>query len=98
MFEENKLLKLDDITKLEHLKLVFLFKNGDLPNELNTLFKLNVKIHQMQVKGASALLRSIQLLLTVDLLGIPHLLHGMNVSNQLKTFMKKLYINSYKCK
>ena len=40
MFEENKLLKLDDI-KLEQLKLVFLFKNGDLPNELNT-FKLNV--------------------------------------------------------
>ena len=30
LFEENKLLKLDDIIKLEQLKLVFLFKNGDL--------------------------------------------------------------------
>ena len=35
MFEENKLLKLDDIIKFEQLKLVFLFKNGDLPKELN---------------------------------------------------------------
>ena len=42
LFEENKLLKFDDIIKLEQLKLVFLFKNGDLPNELNNLFKLNV--------------------------------------------------------
>ena len=42
LFEENKLLKLDDIIKFEQLKLVFLFKNGDLPKELNTLFKLNI--------------------------------------------------------
>ena len=34
----------------------------------------------MQIKGTSAFLRSIQLLLAVDILGILCLLHGMNIS------------------
>ena len=33
LFEENKLLKLDDIVKFEQLKLVFLFKKGDWHEE-----------------------------------------------------------------
>ena len=37
--------KLDDIIKIEQLKLVFLFKNGDLPKELNNLFELNVNTY-----------------------------------------------------
>ena len=45
LFEENKLLKLDDIIKIEQLKLVFLFKNGDLPKELNNLCELNVNTY-----------------------------------------------------
>ena len=45
LFQENQLLKLDDIIKIEQLKLVFQFKKGDLPNELNNLFKLNVNIY-----------------------------------------------------
>ena len=87
MFKENKLLKLDDIIKFEHLKLVFLFKNVDLPKEFNTVFKLNINtlIHGMQAKGVSAFQRLIQLLLALDHLGILLLLHGMNVSNQLMT-------------
>ena len=104
LFEDNKLLKLDDIIKLEQLKLVFLFKNVDFPNELNALFKLNVysyntrnelnALFKLNVysyntrnasKGGSAFLRYIRLLLAVGLLSIPHLLLGMNVSNQLKT-------------
>ena len=40
LFGENKLLKLDDIIKFEQLKIVFLFKNGDLPKELFTLFEI----------------------------------------------------------
>ena len=48
LFEENKLLKLDDIIKVEQLKLVFLFKNGNLPKELNTLFKLNINTYNTQ--------------------------------------------------
>ena len=63
-------------------------------------------MHGMQAKGVSAFQRLIQLLLALDHLGILLLLHGMNVLNQLmtksinqlKNFMKKLYINSYKCK
>ena len=86
MFEEDKLLKLDDI-KFEQLKLVFLFKNGNLPNELNTLFKLNVNSYNTRnaSQGVSAFLRLIQLLLASDHLDILLLLHGMNVSNQLMT-------------
>ena len=45
LFEENKLLKLDDIIKFDQLEIVFLFKNGDLPKELNTLFKLNINTY-----------------------------------------------------
>ena len=45
LFEENKLLKLDDIIKIEQLKLVFLFKNGELPKELNNLFELNINTY-----------------------------------------------------
>ena len=41
LFEENKF---DDI-KIEQLKLVFLFKNGDLPQELNNLLELNVNTY-----------------------------------------------------
>ena len=114
LFEENKVLKLDDIIKFEQLKRVFLFKNGDLPKELNTLFKLNINTYNTwnASKGVSAFQRLIQLLLPLDHLGILLLLHGMNVSNQLMTlristyqsinqlkkFMKKLYTYSYKCK
>ena len=43
------------LNKIEHLKLVFLFKNGDLPKELNNLFELNVNTYntRMQVKEVS---------------------------------------------
>ena len=64
----------------------------------------------MQAMGVSAFQRLIQLHLALDHVGILLLLHGMNVSdqlmtlrvfksiNQLKNFMKKLDINSYKRK
>ena len=39
----RKIKKLDDI-KIEQLKLVFLFKNGDLSKELNNLFELNAVV------------------------------------------------------
>ena len=41
MFFDNKLLKCDDIICVEELKLVFDFKNKNLPIEILDLFKLN---------------------------------------------------------
>ena len=38
LFLSNNILKFQDIIKCEQMKLVFQFKNKDLPNELNELF------------------------------------------------------------
>ena len=40
-FRNDKILKLDDIIKIEQLKLVYDFKNNKLPDDLSDLFKLN---------------------------------------------------------
>ena len=45
MFFDNKLLKFDDIICVEQLKLVFDFKNINLPIELLDLFKPNSDIN-----------------------------------------------------
>ena len=45
MFLDNKLLKIDDIIKVEQLKLVFDFKNKNTPIDLLDLFKLNSDIN-----------------------------------------------------
>ena len=112
LFEENKLLKLDDIIKFEQLKIVFLFKNEDLPKELNTLFKLNINTYNTQNASKGGL--SIPKINTTSF-GIKSLRYSAPVTwnefiksindfkdiksiNQLKNCMKKLYINSYKCK
>ena len=112
LFEENKLLKLDDIIKFEQLKLVFLFKNGDLPTELNTVFKLNINTYNTRNASKGGL--SIPKINTTSF-GIKSLRYSASVTwneciksindfkdiksiNQLKNCMKKLYINSYKCK
>ena len=61
LFEKNKLLILD-IIKIEQLKLVFLFKNGNLPKELNNT-------RNASPKEVSKFKKRIQLLLVIDHLG-----------------------------
>ena len=112
LFGENKLLKLDDIIKFEQLKIVFLFKNGDLPKELFTLFELNINTYSTRNASKGGL--SIPKINTTSF-GIKLLRYSASVTwneciksindfkdiksiNQLKNCMKKLYINSYKCK
>ena len=102
LFEENKLLKLDDIIKFEQLKLVFLFKNGGLPKELNTLFKLNINTYN--TRNASKGVPSIPMINTTSF-GIRSLRYSASVTwneciksindfkdiksiNQLKNVMK----------
>ena len=53
MFFDNKLLKFDDIICVEQLKLVFDFKNKNLPIELLDLFKLNSDINSHITRNVS---------------------------------------------
>ena len=52
-FLANKLLKIDDIIKVEQLKLVFDFKNKNLPIDLLDLFKLNSDINSHITRNVS---------------------------------------------
>ena len=53
IFFDNKLLKFDDIIKVEQLKVVFDFKNKNLPIDLLDLFKLNSDINSHITRNAS---------------------------------------------
>ena len=44
LFKDNKILKLNDIIKIEQLKLAYQFKNNSLPNDLRKLFQSNINI------------------------------------------------------
>ena len=48
LFKKNNILKLDDIIKIEKLKIIFEFKRNNLPNDLNTLFLSRSSIQQNQ--------------------------------------------------
>ena len=50
LFLNNKILKVREIIKLQHLKLVYEFLNNSLPDDLKTLFKLNSDIHNHQLR------------------------------------------------
>ena len=53
MFLDNKLLKFDDLIKVEQLKLIFDFKNTNLPIDLLNLFKLSSDINFHVTRSAS---------------------------------------------
>ena len=53
MFCDNKLLKFDDLIKVEQLKLIFDFKNKNLPIDLLDLFKLSSDINTHITSSAS---------------------------------------------
>ena len=53
MFLDNKLLKFDDLIKVEQLKLIFDFKNKNLPIDLLDLFKLSSDINSHITRSAS---------------------------------------------
>ena len=53
MFFDSKLLKFDDIIRVEQLKLVFDFKNKNLPIELLDLFKLNSDVNSHITRNVS---------------------------------------------
>ena len=50
-FINDKILKLDDVIKIEQLKLVFEFKNNNLPDDLSDVFKLNNQTNSLQTRN-----------------------------------------------
>ena len=94
------------------MKLVFHLKKGDLPNELNNLFKLNVnsyntrnaskggliipKIHTTSF-GNRSLRYSASVLWNECIKSIKDFNNIKNI-NHLKSHMKKLYLKSYQSK
>ena len=53
LFIENKILKLDDIIKSQLMKIVFDFKNQNLPEDLSKLFTLNSEINNYCTRNVS---------------------------------------------
>ena len=53
MFLDNKLLKFEDLIKVEQLKHIFDFKNKNLPIDLLDLFKLSSNINSHTTRSAS---------------------------------------------
>ena len=52
LFCDLQLLKVDDIIKIQQLKLIFEFKNNMLPSELNKLFKLTNQNHNYETSSS----------------------------------------------
>ena len=50
LFIKNKILKIRDVIKLQHLKLVYEFIDGKLPLDLTTLFKKNCQVHNYHLR------------------------------------------------
>ena len=51
LFFDNKILKFEDIIKLQLMKLVCDFKNNNLPDDLKQLFTLNSEINKYQTRN-----------------------------------------------
>ena len=45
LFADNNILKFKDIIQMEQIKIVYEFKNKNLPVELHNLFRLNSDVH-----------------------------------------------------
>ena len=51
LFIDNKILKLDNIIKSQQMKLVFDFKNNNLPDDLSKMFTLNSNINKYNTRN-----------------------------------------------
>ena len=69
LFIDHEILKLDEIIKLNQLKLIFDYKNNLLPGDIQSLFNLERNIHTYETSGISK-----------DLLYIPSILSSMVIN------------------
>ena len=53
LFLNNEILKIDEIIKLNQLKLIYDFKNNLLPGDIQSLFNLERNIHSYETSGVS---------------------------------------------
>ena len=88
MFLDNKLLKFDDLIKVEQLKLIFDFKNKNLPIDLLDLFKLssdiNFHITRSASKGCMFIPQIKQLILELNHSGTQRQYYGIILLNVMK--------------
>jgi len=112
LFLDHEILKLDEIIKLNQLKLIYDYKNNLLPGDIQSLFNLERNIHSYETSGISK-----------DLLYIPSIqssnygnkslkfqgpylwnktvkaypnLNDVNSSYRFKHFIKSIFLTSYK--
>ena len=108
LFKENKILKLNDIIKIQQLKLAFKFKNNTLPNDLCTLFHCNINIFNTRnmVQGGLKVPKittvsygNRSLRYNVPLAWNDFIkdldLNKLKHLNHLKSYFKKITLNSY---
>ena len=108
LFKDNKILKLNDIIKIQQLKLAFQFKNNALPNDLRKLFHCNINIFNTRnmlqgglkvpkittVSYGNKSLRYIVPLSWNDFIKDLDFNKLKNL-NHLKSYFKKITLNSY---
>ena len=112
LFIKNELVKLEDIIKIEHLKLVFDFKNKNLPNDLQNLFQYNNEIHTHvtrnvkneglyvpQINTSSYGINSIRYCAPViwnTLVKYNNEVNNVKTTSMFKFYLKKYYLSLYK--
>ena len=112
LYDKNQLLKLDDIIKIEQLKLVFNFKDKKLPKDLLNLFQLNSEIHSHitrnvknegihipQINTSTYGNKSIRFSAPVlwnTLLKTNNEINNIKSTSALKFYLKKHYLSYYK--
>jgi len=111
LFIKNQLLKLEDIIKIEKLKLIFDFKNNKLPKDLQTLFQLNSEIHSHTTRNVrkegiyvpqintntygNKSIRYSAPVLWNTLLKTNSEINNIKVLSTLKVYLKKYYLTYY---
>ena len=111
LFIKNQLLKLEDIIKIEQLKLIFDFKNKKLPKDLQTLFQLNSEIHSHTTRNVrkegiyvpqintntygNKSIRYSAPVLWNTLLKTNSEINNIKVLSTLKLYLKKYYLTYY---
>ena len=73
LFLNNEILQIDEIIKLNQLKLIYDYKNNLLPGDIQSLFNLERNIHSYETSGVSK-----------DLLHIPYIQSSKYGNKSLK--------------
>ena len=113
LFLNNKLLKLDDIIKVEKLKIIFDFNHNALPDDLLNLFISNSNVHNHATRNVcndglfvpainTTSFGNNSLRFSAPVVWNNHLkinkdINNMKTKNQFKTYLKNYFLSQYNC-